>query len=156
MNTPGVRGQPEILPLTLLRLPEAEQVEEVDLVVLGERGGDLAPDAGRERGAVEQDDRVALPQHVPADRPVRGLECPGQIAVHDTPPDVGCRTLPDFRRYQSIPFVGNVDKVGIMRRNPAPAELEPVEAFCNTATLLQGEDELARPETAGGWLRAHG
>lgn len=51
---------------------------------------------------------------------------------------------------------GNVDKVGIMRRNPAPAELEPVEAFCNTATLLHGEDELARPETAGGWLRAHG
>ncbi|MEW1612842.1 MULTISPECIES: CGNR zinc finger domain-containing protein [unclassified Streptomyces] len=43
-----------------------------------------------------------------------------------------------------------------MRRNPAPAELEPVEAFCNTATLLHHEDELARPETAGAWLRAHG
>ncbi|MGW9304452.1 CGNR zinc finger domain-containing protein [Streptomyces cyaneofuscatus] len=43
-----------------------------------------------------------------------------------------------------------------MRRNPAPAELEPVEVFCNTATLLHGEDDLARPETAGGWLRAHG
>ncbi|MFD4130169.1 CGNR zinc finger domain-containing protein [Streptomyces globisporus] len=43
-----------------------------------------------------------------------------------------------------------------MRRNPAPAELEPVEAFCNTATLLHGEDELARPGTASGWLRAHG
>ncbi|MEU3209000.1 CGNR zinc finger domain-containing protein [Streptomyces cyaneofuscatus] len=43
-----------------------------------------------------------------------------------------------------------------MRRNPAPVELEPVEAFCNTATLLQGADEFARPETAGGWLRAHG
>ncbi|MEU2408764.1 CGNR zinc finger domain-containing protein, partial [Streptomyces rubiginosohelvolus] len=40
-----------------------------------------------------------------------------------------------------------------MRRNPAPAELEPVEAFCNTATLLHEEDELARPGTAGGWLR---
>ncbi|WP_433395432.1 CGNR zinc finger domain-containing protein [Streptomyces sp. CA-146814] len=43
-----------------------------------------------------------------------------------------------------------------MRRNPAPAELEPVEAFCNTATLLHGEDEFARPETAGAWLRTHG
>ncbi|MEU9713564.1 MULTISPECIES: CGNR zinc finger domain-containing protein [unclassified Streptomyces] len=43
-----------------------------------------------------------------------------------------------------------------MRRNPAPAELEPVEAFCNTATLLRGADEFARPETAGAWLRAHG
>ncbi|WP_345981351.1 CGNR zinc finger domain-containing protein [Streptomyces sp. DSS69] len=43
-----------------------------------------------------------------------------------------------------------------MRRNPAPAELEPVEAFCNTATLLHGGDEFARPQTAGGWLRAHG
>ncbi|MGW1293824.1 CGNR zinc finger domain-containing protein [Streptomyces sp. NPDC002533] len=43
-----------------------------------------------------------------------------------------------------------------MRRNPAPAELEPVESFCNTATLLHGEDELARPGTAGDWLRAHG
>ncbi|MEW2069336.1 CGNR zinc finger domain-containing protein [Streptomyces sp. NPDC007346] len=43
-----------------------------------------------------------------------------------------------------------------MRRNPAPPELEPVEAFCNTAALLHGEDELARPETASGWLRARG
>ncbi|MFF7877264.1 CGNR zinc finger domain-containing protein [Streptomyces californicus] len=43
-----------------------------------------------------------------------------------------------------------------MRRNPAPAELELVEAFCNTATLLHGEDDLVRPESAAGWLRAHG
>lgn len=66
------------------------------------------------------------------------------------------QNLPDFRRYQSKQLVGNVDKVGIMRRNPAPAELEPVEAFCNTATHLHGEDEFARPETASGWLRARG
>ncbi|MFD5942794.1 CGNR zinc finger domain-containing protein [Streptomyces griseus] len=43
-----------------------------------------------------------------------------------------------------------------MRRTPAPPELEPVEAFCNTATLLHSEDEFARPGTAGNWLRAHG
>ncbi|MET9928976.1 MULTISPECIES: CGNR zinc finger domain-containing protein [unclassified Streptomyces] len=43
-----------------------------------------------------------------------------------------------------------------MRRNPAPVELEPVEAFCNTATLLHDEDEFARPETASAWLRTHG
>ncbi|WP_228992081.1 CGNR zinc finger domain-containing protein [Streptomyces sp. DH8] len=43
-----------------------------------------------------------------------------------------------------------------MRRNPAPSELELVEAFCNTATLLHGEDDLARPETAAVWLRKHG
>ncbi|MEU0098341.1 CGNR zinc finger domain-containing protein [Streptomyces sp. NPDC006267] len=43
-----------------------------------------------------------------------------------------------------------------MRRNPAPAELELVEGFCNTATHLHGEDDLARPETAGRWLGAHG
>ncbi|MEU3976514.1 CGNR zinc finger domain-containing protein [Streptomyces bacillaris] len=43
-----------------------------------------------------------------------------------------------------------------MRRKPAPAELEPVEVFCNTAVHLHGEDEFARPETAGRWLRAHG
>ncbi|MFE3473016.1 CGNR zinc finger domain-containing protein [Streptomyces sp. B27] len=43
-----------------------------------------------------------------------------------------------------------------MRRKPAPAELEPVEAFCNTAVHLHGEDEFAQPETASRWLRARG
>lgn len=43
-----------------------------------------------------------------------------------------------------------------MRRNPAPAELEPVEDFCNTATHLHDEDDLARPESAARWLGAHG
>ncbi|MFD5343113.1 CGNR zinc finger domain-containing protein [Streptomyces anulatus] len=43
-----------------------------------------------------------------------------------------------------------------MRRNPAPAELELVEDFCNTATHLHDEDDLARPETAARWLGAHG
>lgn len=43
-----------------------------------------------------------------------------------------------------------------MRRNPAPAELGLVEDFCNTATHLHDEDDLARPETAARWLGAHG
>ncbi|MDX3594441.1 CGNR zinc finger domain-containing protein [Streptomyces sp. ID03-2B] len=43
-----------------------------------------------------------------------------------------------------------------MRRNPAPAELGLVEEFCNTATHLHGEDDLARPESAARWLGAHG
>ncbi|MEV1047901.1 CGNR zinc finger domain-containing protein [Streptomyces sp. NPDC049916] len=43
-----------------------------------------------------------------------------------------------------------------MRRNPAPAELELVEAFCNTATRLYDEDDLARPETAVRWLAERG
>jgi predicted RNA-binding Zn ribbon-like protein len=43
-----------------------------------------------------------------------------------------------------------------MRRRPAPADLALIEAFCNTATHLHGQDDFALPETAAEWLGARG
>ncbi|TQN30353.1 putative RNA-binding Zn ribbon-like protein [Haloactinospora alba] len=41
-------------------------------------------------------------------------------------------------------------------RPPAPAELERVETFCNSARFLYGEDAFTDLRSARAWLREHG
>lgn len=40
-------------------------------------------------------------------------------------------------------------------RRDAPEDLRPLEVFCNSARFLYGDEALAEPEDAAGWLRDH-